>query len=256
MSEHQARVVELWESGLDGRQIASALGISETATYRVLQRAGKNASHRAYAKARKMTAAAVESAALRYAAGESAEQIAEDVGVSLQTVLNRLREHGTPIRSRHQGPRREFSQEDVASMCEMYAEGFSQEFIAARFGTTQSRISQELRKVGSDKKIRRLTFDRISVGGGYWAVKLWGDEPEDAPYLPMRNSSFYVLEHRLVVARSLGRALDPSETVHHINGDKGDNRLENLQLRQGRHGKGSRHVCLDCGSHNVTATRI
>jgi hypothetical protein len=39
-----------------------------------------------------------------------------------------------------------------------------------------------------------------------------------------------VLEHVLVVSRYLGRALLPHENVHHKNGDRADNRLENLEL--------------------------
>lgn len=37
-------------------------------------------------------------------------------------------------------------------------------------------------------------------------------------------------EHRLVIEEHLGRKLLPNEEIHHINGDKGDNRLENLQV--------------------------
>jgi hypothetical protein len=59
------------------------------------------------------------------------------------------------------------------------------------------------------------------------------------------------LQHRTVMEAALGRSLEPFETVHHINGDKLDNRLGNLQLRQGKHGKGVRFECLDCKSHNV-----
>jgi len=48
------------------------------------------------------------------------------------------------------------------------------------------------------------------------------------------------LEHHVVMEQIIGRKLCPSETVHHLNGIRSDNRSKNLELWASRHPKGQR----------------
>lgn len=61
---------------------------------------------------------------------------------------------------------------------------------------------------------------------GYLILRLQPDHP----YFKMTDGRGYVREHRLVMAQNVGRPLDRWEVVHHRNGLKDDNRIENLEL--------------------------
>ena len=73
---------------------------------------------------------------------------------------------------------------------------------------------------------------RIRTRGGYILVKTYNHPNVQKP-------NGYCLEHRLVMENHLGRYLTSLEIVHHKNGIKDDNRIENLVivLRTTHHGE-------------------
>jgi hypothetical protein len=76
---------------------------------------------------------------------------------------------------------------------------------------------------GTKNGRERPVGSRTTNKDGYITVKL----ALDHPYVEHKG---WTPEHRLVMMEHLGRRLLPDETVHHINGERDDNRIENLEL--------------------------
>lgn len=89
-----------------------------------------------------------------------------------------------------------------------------------------------MRKYGATDTPPPRRFMRRVTNQGY--ILLW------APDHPNANVNGNIFEHRLLMSRHLGRPLLASESVHHRNGDRQDNRLENLELWTGSQPAGQR----------------
>jgi len=103
-------------------------------------------------------------------------------------------------------------------------------------GLTEGKICKlcAVRKFGKNKPgcgSSAWQGGRQKTPDGY--INIWLDESDF--FYPMCNSTHCVREHRLVMAKHLGRCLHDWEVVHHKNGIKDDNKLTNLQLHTNIH---------------------
>lgn len=78
----------------------------------------------------------------------------------------------------------------------------------------------------SEETKKKLSLQKIGNKNPTWKG---GKHSDGRGYIRMTVSpGVYIFEHRYLIEQKLGRKLDKNEHVHHINGIKTDNRLENL----------------------------
>lgn len=87
----------------------------------------------------------------------------------------------------------------------------------------------EFRAWLKDEKILVKTIIPTRKGSKGWYLEN-GYIMRKVNYHPKANSRGYVSEHRLVMEQHLGRFLSTNEVVHHKNGNRSDNELNNLEL--------------------------
>lgn len=268
MTTMREEVVARYLAGEKVTEIALAMNVSATSIYWNLDKAGVRRRH--VSGPRKVTSEMAEQMRDEYLSGESTRSLAAKYKLGLKTVIQNIRQvNGGELRPQGSAPKHWGGiREARSTIMELHGEeivrrysevGESQQAIADSLGISQAVVSRVVAKAGASKSFSRgpdhhsWQGGRINVAGGY--VGVMADRTDDIAW-PMATSLGYVPEHRFVMAHHLGRPLDPSETVHHINGVRDDNRIENLQLRQGKHGRGACYRCADCGSQNVVAVPL
>ena len=163
---------------------------------------------------RRLTAEEIEAAAEMYQECKSLRVTAAAFGTDHKTISYRLKQIGVEVLSRTDAMKYSWKNHTPPML------GKKGE-LSPVYGRKMPQDQREkLRPTWEAKAESRLGRKRHSQG--YWLVY----SPENSH----ADRNGYVLEHRLIVEQSIGRELEPREIVHHINGNKTDNRLENLLL--------------------------
>lgn len=155
-----------------------------------------------------------EELAAAYTETMSTLKMAERYGVSKKLIMNYMKRYGIQANNRDIERHREL-------ITELAGQGKTSREASEVTGMSVEHVNKLARQFGV-KFHDRYHVGHLTTHNGYIMVKAEGH--------PEADSKGYVREHRLVMERKLGRRLEPGEIVHHINGNKQDNRPENLEV--------------------------
>lgn len=147
--------------------------------------------------------------------GISVRMIAKDLGIHHKTLSTKLKDIGYSVPTREQSAKHIWENHThpykgkKGKLCPHYGKRLSEE-------------AKEKRKPLWERLASSKRLGRKCTSGGYIHIY--------EPSHPLGYKGGYVAEHRLVMEKHLGRPLTNDEIVHHINGNKSDNRIENLSL--------------------------
>jgi hypothetical protein len=230
----------------NGTKAAQELGVNDRTVYRVLMNYGV-AVQKDKGKRRLFSGERLAELIHEYEAGESASSLAKKHGCALWTILSALEKAGIDIRRLAR-----MSKDEIDEARRLYESGLTFKQVGKKLGRADASIIRVLTRHYPEI----IRSDIVGPGGPHWKggrfshkgyIYVWV-APDDELVGGMRNQHGYALEHRVVMARKLGRLLLPQENVHHLNGEKGDNREENLELWGTHQPKGQRHSDLPRGS--------